>query len=680
MLLGNSSNSGQISLGVRFYLNDQFSKPVKNMQDAIRGYKQEFTAFQENLRAARNVALAVAGAGMLATRGMYAAAMEGAEFLYVMKGVEAITEATNEQMANLQQLALQLGRETMFMPEQIASGMRFMAMAGQDALTIQQTMSAATNLAGATMTALGGKMGAADIMTNALKAFGWEAGRSSQMSDILTAATTNANVSLVDLGNSIRYVSATSRNLKIPVQETVGLLMSLGNAGIQSSMAGTALENMYRYLARSLTGNASKKAKEAWSEMGLSRSDVTTAEGRFKPMVEILGMMNKAMEGMDPIATQAIFRNIFGVRGVRGAATIARNLEQAGGFVKMLSDESNIGGTAAKKMAIMMDSLLGVSNQLESTWKGLKVAWADATGNALIPLMKVLKSVLGYITDLIKTPTGSFVAQAIFGLTVLTTVFFGLKAAILSVAYAMKTLTVSVGGMRAASSIAMGFMGLGGYNLKSKGSMLASSYSRTGAMPTNYVGTHAPMNPRARAYKGARGGTRWVGSRGAVSSRSMIPTGPLVLATTKTTKAITGLRGIMAGVARGGAGLLGILGGPVGIGIMALTIIGPFLPRIWDALTSNTDAIEENTRRIANKDKPISPELFAMIQGRTVEDLLGSMIEHMQEALEQGLVTQEAIITMMEKADPTDILQYVYSETGVKVKPDFSTQNPFNSE
>jgi len=435
MLLGNSSNSGQISLGVRFYLKDQFSGPVKNVQDATQGLKQEFAAFQENLRAARNVAIGVAGAGLMATRGMYAAAMEGAEFLYVMRGVEAVTEATNEQMANLQKLAIQIGRETMFMPDQVASGMRFMAMAGQDALTIQKTMRSASNLAGATMTPLEGKMGAADIMTNALKAFGWEAGRSAEMSDVLTAATTNANVSLVDLGNSIRYVAGTSRNLKIPVEETIGLLMGLGNAGIQSSMAGTALENMYRYLARSMGSHASKQAQEAWQTLGMTKADIMGANGRLRPMMEILGMIQERIKGLDSVKTQNIFTSIFGIRGNRPAAALARNVEQVSGFVKMLSDESQIGGTAGKKMAIMMDSLYGVSNKLESTWKGLKAAWADAVSGGLMPLMKILTKVLGGIADFISTPFGSFTAQAVMSITAVATVMYGLKAAILSVGY-----------------------------------------------------------------------------------------------------------------------------------------------------------------------------------------------------------------------------------------------------
>ena len=674
MLLGSSSNSGQIALGVRFYLNDQFTGPAKQMSSALKGYKDEFNAFQENLRAARNVALGVAAAGAAATVGMYRAAMEGAEFLYVMKGVEAITEATNVQMANLKTLAIGLGRETMFMPEDIASGMRFMAMAGQDALTIQKTMTAATNLSGATMTTLGGKMGGADIMTNALKAFGWEANRSAEMSDVLVAATTNANVSLLDLGNSIRYVAATSRNLQIPVQETIGLLMSLGNAGIQSSMAGTALENMYRYLARSLTGNASKKAREAWASMGLGRTDVTTAAGKFKPMVEILGMMNEAMKGMDPIETQAIFRQIFGVRGVRGAATIARNLEQAGGFVAMLSDEKQIGGTAAEKMKIMMDNLQGASLQLESTWKGLKVAFAEAAGKGLIPLMNGLKQVLALVTDFIKTPVGKFMSSAVFSIAAVTTVIWGIKAAILSVAYAMKTLTVSIGGMKAATGIAMGFMGMGGYNLAKAGTISTlplmmgarGAYSNTQRSVNTGGGQSRNMRAGPGYPIGFRGNSKVNTARGGV-----FPIKPLTLGVKGLTSTLKKASPLLRGISMAGRGIMGFLGGPVGLGIIALTTIAPFLPDIWQALTGNTAAVEENSRKLDDKNKPINKELFAMVQGKTIEDLLSSILGNLTLAREDNLITQEALLAMIERGDPNELLQYVFSESGISVSPTF---------
>lgn len=671
MLLGNSASSGQIALGVRFYLNDQFSGPVKAMKNQLTGYKDEFQAFQENLRVARNIAATVAAAGLLATRGMYSASMEGAEFLFIMKGVEAITEATNVQMAELNSLSLKLGRETMFMPEDIASGMRFMAMAGQDAETIKGTMESATNLAGATMTSLGGKMGAADIMTNALKAFGWEAQRSGQMADILTAATTNANVSLVDLGNSIRYVSATSRNLQIPVPETVGLLMSLGNAGIQSSMAGTALENMYRYLARSLTGNAAKKAREAWESMGLGKSDVTTATGRFKPMVEILGMMNKSMKGMDPIQTQAIFKNIFGVRGVRGAATIARNLKEAGGFISMLSDEKQIGGTAAEKMSIMMNSLKGASDKLVSTWKGLKVAFAEAAGKWLIPLMLSLKNILGYVTDLIKTPFGGFVARAVFGLTAIVGVLATLKMGLLTVAYAMKTLTVSTGGMVSAMKIAYGFMGMGsmGYNLAA--APIAAGMVKAAA-PVRATGASSPLfMPMANGRMKRAGPGYPIGPRPMTSAR--ISTIPLMTKMTGATSALKKATPIMGRIAGVGGKILGFLSGPWGIAIMALATI---VPMIYSAQKKNIDAINENTKALAPKPLPMSQEIWALIQSKKIGDLTQQLLDNMILTREQHMISQDRLEQLLEKQDLSELIQLFLTVGGIETGPVVGKRNP----
>ncbi len=665
MLLSSSGSGGQIALGVRFYLKDQFSKPVRNMRTAMAGYRGEFQAFQENLRSARNVALGVAAAGAMATRGLYSAAMEGAEFLYIMKGVEAITEGTNQQMETLNSQAIKLGRATMFMPEQIASGMRFMAMAGQSATVIDQTIEAFTNLAGATMTPLGGKMGAADIGTNALKAFGWEAARSAEMSDILVAATTNANVSLLDLGNSIRYVSATSRNLQIPVQETIGLLMSLGNAGIQSSMAGTALENMYRYLARSLTGNASKKAREAWESMGIGRTDVTTAAGRFKPMVEILGMMNAAMEGMDPIEVQAIFRNIFGVRGVRGAATIARNLKEAGGFVGMLSDSSKIGGTAAEKMKIMMDSLKGSSDQLISAWKGVKVAFADATGKWLIPLMNGLKKIFIIITDIIKTPFGGFLASVTFAVVALTTVVASLAAAFLTVAYAMKSMTVSVGGMVGAIGIAKGLMGFGSGALMAAGLTPAANMAGVSTMAgANWAVARSQLHSKSGNVSGLGGASRNAAGQFA---KTPLPQrrAPLILGSPAAplTKGLSKTTSMLGRVARVGGRFLGFMTGPWGLAIMGVATAGTIL---YNTMQANTEAIKKNTFHLAEKNL-LPQEVWALIQGRKVGELVKELVDNIVLAREEAVISQERLASVLENRDMEEIISMFLSMQGTAI-------------
>jgi TP901 family phage tail tape measure protein len=669
MLLGGSSSRGDINLGIRFYLKDQFSGPVRAMRQNVKGLEHEFRAFQDSLRVGRNMSAGITAFGVAATRALFQATMEGAEFLYIMRGVEAITEATTEQMERLSNLAIKIGKESIFMPEEIASGMRFMAMAGQSAPVIEKTVEAFTNLGAATMTPLGGKMGAADIGTNALKAFGWQAERSAEMSDILVAATTNANVSLNDLGNSIRYVAATSRNLEIPVQETIGLLMSLGNAGIQSSMAGTALENMYRYMARSLTGNASKKAKEAWESLGLGRQDVTDIKGNFLPIVDILGKMNKAMVDMDPIQVQAIFRNIFGVRGLRAAATLAKNLDEVGKFTRMLNDESKIGGTAKTKADIMLDSLHGSSLKLMSAWKGLKAQFAKSIAPMLSRVFLGLKWVVDKLSDLFASPIGSWIA----GLTSLvlmgTTAFFGLKTVIFGVAYAMKSMTMSVGSFSSALRIWGGFMGIpGGFNMARGAQMY-----RTQAMASNWkTPTHSPSGATSPLWLPYHYRDPKTGRFRAVP-KPRVNVSPLTLgmqgptSTLKATRTV-GTLGRLAGI---GGRLLGFLAGPWGIALqVGLTALPFAISALTSAVSRNSESLEKNTIALTPDNTPLSAETYAFIEGKRVGDLIEMLLENAYEARYNGLVTNELLQEVVNNGDLNAVIGLFGSPEGMKFSLD----------
>jgi len=495
MLLSGTSQT-PIDLGVRFFLRDQFSGQVERMKSSMQGLRGEFTAFQDNLRSARSISTSIAAGGAAMLMGMGSHIAQGADFLYMMRSVEAITDATSSQMQTLSEQAIRVGRDTMFFPKDIAEGMRFMAMAGQDALTINKTIESATNLAGATLTQVGGKMGAADILTNALKAFGWEAERSAEMSDILVLATNNANVSLNDLGNSIRYVAATSRNLRIPVQETTGLLMSLGNAGIQASMAGVATENMYRYLAMSLSEFSTKRATSAWATLGIDKSALKDSRGNLIPIVDLLGMIKSRMANMGSVDQQNVLRDIFGVRGLRAAATLINNLDEAQGFIAKLRDPANA-GTAAEKMGLMMDSLQGSIWRVQSAWEGLKVGFAEATQGTLRPLLEGLASIVGGLSTIVKTPVGkflvSFTMYAVAAITVVNT----FRAAIIGLAYAFRTLNVSQANMAASVRGALAFA-MGG-NMAAAAAGRARNAAGASAMAANTFatfGTKATGGPR----------------------------------------------------------------------------------------------------------------------------------------------------------------------------------------
>jgi len=598
-----AQGSSKMDLGFRVYLKDNFSGPAREMKNTLDGLKSEYGMYRSNLSAARNAALAIGAGALMISRGLYEAAMEGAEFLHTMQGVLAISEATTIEFEKLTSLAVSLGRETIFTPDQVASGMRFMAMAGQTAAQIQATAKDATYLAAATMTPLGGKLGSADILTNALKAFGLQVESSTDMSDMLTYATTSANVSLVDLGNSIRYVASTSKNLNIPIQDTIGMIMSLGNAGIQSSMAGTALENMFRYLAMSISDFSTKRQKSAWASIGLGKEDIMTASGQFKPMIEVLGLIKSEIDQLGAVDRQNILKEIFGVRGQRAAGTILRNLDEAGGFMQQLAG-AGIKGITEEKSALMMETLHGASLRLTSAIDGLKAAWAKMMGNIVLKsLLNGLATMVGWFTSFIKLPIVSHLAVFTAGVITLIGVMFSLRAVMFTIALMADRIKVSFAGMNAAATLAMGSMG--------GRSALNAGYS---------VSTYKSGPQKGKQYfKGPTGMV--VSSKNAMKSF-------------KWAKWLKWLPRIGGFLGRG----LAILAGPWGMAIMAAVTL---LPMLISGIKGLIGATKDNTKALT-KTSDYDPkwiELFALMKGQTINATWENINKNMAKLLANGTYT-----------------------------------------
>jgi len=655
MLLG--SNNKTLALGIRVFLKDEFSGPTRNMTDALRGYKKEFLAFQENLRVARNASAVIATTGALLTKGMVSAVNQGADFLYIMKGVQAITSATRSALEASSKLAMRIGRETMFTPEEVASGMRFMAMAGQQLSTINSTIRAATNLAGATMTRLGGKMGAADILTNTLKAFGLADRESSYVADLLTKAATSANVTLNDLGNSIKYVAATSRNLNIPMTETIAGLMALGNAGIFGSMGGTSLENAYRYLANSLSPSATKKAKAAWASLGLTRKDITSTKGDLLPIYEVMAKIQNKLKSIGSIPTQNILKDIFGVRGQKAAATLMRNLSQYEGFVHLLRRSS---GTAQEKMSMMMDEVKGDILKLTSALSGLQVSFAKAVGPTFRSFVRGLTTVVTKLSDFLSTPFGSFLAKLAMGITATVTAVAVLRLGIHSLIYSLRMLSATSKGMQASTRF-----------------MVNALLGRATFTGTNPV--VPPVGLQSSPVRNVAGfPSTWVQRSGYRYQRYNTPTGRapswsvkplmisgmprLVAATSRSTSILTGLASV-------GKGILGFFGGPVGLAFTALSFAMPF---IIDALSDNTKATEENTQALKKETPSANANLlFEALKGMSVDEMATALINKFDELIRSNQAQAEAFKEAIENSDFLSIASIYAGTNAGQLEPTF---------
>jgi TP901 family phage tail tape measure protein len=576
MLLSGSSAS--LSLGFRFFLEDKFSTQIGHLKDALHGYSKEFSAFQENIRAARNMSAGIAAGAGLMLNEFISGVRGGAQFSYMLEQVGIASESTAGELQNLVATAKGLGQTTMFGPTEVGSAMHLMALAGLSAKTINTAMVSAVNMAGATSEALGGHMGSADILTHYIRAFGLADEQIAQTADILTVAAIKSNVSMGDLGNSIRYVAATSRNVGVPMSETIGMLMTLGNAGIQASMAGTALENMYRYLAMAMGSNATKRQLWAMEQLRLKARDLTDPKtGGFLPFADVLTKIKTGLAGMGGIEAQNVVKELFGVRGQRAGMTLIRALEDVRTNINTLNDPS-ISGTAARNMKRMMNTLegsfLNFSNAIKATWASI----AKAVEPVLRPILQALTGIIkavGWLVD--HTWAGKGLAIAIGATLAWTTALYGLRAAFLGVAYAMRTLTVSNATM-AASTKAM-FMMMMGKSPSNRVDKKALWQAKRNVSPEAIRNQMFLSNPRlgysdyrkdttGMGYYDKKSGKRvsnMAAARMAVSARSTLAT------------VVTKNTGMLGMVGKGLSGILGFFGGPWGLVMMGLLTLGPLL-------------------------------------------------------------------------------------------------------
>ena len=400
--------SGMMEIGIALVLHDRFSNQAGQASAAIKRLQTDARmAVQSNLQTASQLGMLGIGAFTAIAHGVKDMLNYGAEFVDTMVTVEAITEATTEQMTQMNEIALTLGKQTMFSSQDIASGMKYLAMAGNSAKEVQEIISGAAYAAGATGLALGGKGGAADVITNVMRTFQL-AGKEAAMwvGDVMTNATLSANISMTDLAASIRYAAADMTNLGYTLPEVSAAIGTLGNMGIQGSMAGTALANMARYLNRSIS-DPSYKGHKYLQQIGLDKASLTNADGSLKSLYEIITMIKDASVNMDPSERNLLTTGIFGVRGNRAAMALMRDTE---GFMNLYQDLMGTGkGYAQSVVEKRMETIAGQLNVIKSTWENLKATFATSMSGFFIPIFKMVTNFLEGIRKILGTGVGRVV-------------------------------------------------------------------------------------------------------------------------------------------------------------------------------------------------------------------------------------------------------------------------------
>lgn len=623
MFTSGSPNGGQLQIGIALVLQDRFSNQAREASSQIRRLHQEAkNVTNANLSAVNSIATMGASAGAAALYGIGGMVKQGAKFIDTMTFVDAVAEKSGVTMAQLQDKAQSLGKETMFDSQDIASAMQFFAVSGQNTKEIYNNIAAAANLAGGTMSELGGKGGAADIMASIMKQFQIASTElnSSHVSDILVKGVTSAKTNLYDMAEAIKYAGSTVTTLGGSLEQTVAMLGVLGNAGITGSMAGTSIANAYRYLAKSI-GDEKFKGHKALTSLGLDKRDFIDARGQMIDMGLAMQKISKAAQGQGNLTWFNELVDILGVRGQRAGHAL---IQSFGEYSDILGKLQGSQGMAQQVMTMRMGSLAGGIDKVTSSLENVITTFTTSLAPVLTPILNGISTIFDNLRNVLAIPIlGSAITSFLTFGTALVTIRLGVLALKSSWRLMFNDSTVTFANMIAVmqagwkkvtmsaeqyAAIEAGIIAQQKAGIMAPGGQVFSKHSGINymmGMPGTYVGGYMYKNGRfyEKSGRGATGVTRVAASKvvGAIGNKSAQELG-LVGAGVGTSIISAGmfkggLSGALKGIGSIGKGLVSFLGGPWGIGLMAATT---FLPMIFDAISGNTDSHNANTGAIEN--------------------------------------------------------------------------------
>lgn len=313
-----------------------------------------------------------------------AAVKTAADFDSAMANVAAISGATGEDLQALRDKAREMGEKTKFSASEAADAMSYMAMAGWKTGDMLSGIEGIMNLA----TASGEDLATtSDIVTDALTAFGLTAEDSAHFADILAAASSNANTNVSMMGETFKYCAPVAGALGYSAEDVAEAIGLMGNAGIKSTQAGTALRTMMTKLQGEL-----KLSGEALGEVTIQTAN---ADGSMRELSDILADCRTAFSKMSESEAAAAAETLVGKNAMSGFLALMNSAP--GDIDKLRNAIENCDGSAEDMAAIMQDNLNGQLTILKSQLEELAISF----GEMLMPVIrKVVTAVQGFVDKL----------------------------------------------------------------------------------------------------------------------------------------------------------------------------------------------------------------------------------------------------------------------------------------
>lgn len=602
-----------VEVGVSMVLRDKFSSETGKISQSFNNMMNDMNDWNRAIQmsAGNAVQNSMRFLGGMAEAYQYSAKVQDTIFM-----ASKIAGATAEQQTEMMQLAQAVNAVTPLTAADIASGQRYLAMAGNTVEQIKDMTGPAAKLASILGQPFGGKGGVADLMTNIMSMYVIPSQQATKVTDDLYTAVTNANMSLTDLAQAITYAGADMANAGYDLRQTAAAIGVLGDMGIQGSSAGTALANMIRYLQLSLA-NQKKKGFSALTSLGLSPQDFFDAEGNLIRLDKVYRKFGEALMNKPLLERTKAFYNIFGVRGTRDISNQIRNMMSGSDkMTKILEQYDKNSGIVEQVTEERLKTPQGIIEAFKSNFENLVVNIGSTLADVFNPILTVFTKISQWVQGIAGTLGGQIVVKAIAWGSITALVVNGYRylaatGRMLST-YMQQTNTQSQATASGVSKSASAAAVLEA-RLIHITQIMREQYYLQKAMAFGWTagprgGWYGPNGKPIRKF--GIPGPVLGGPGGGITKPPTPPAGPTV--------ARLGMKGLFGRLA-------GFLGGPWGMTIgIALPLIADYLPRLIDSLNKNTDS--NLSKETLTSDEYLTEKMARAIRAALLNDKPNSTV------------------------------------------------------
>lgn len=346
----------------------EFQEGIKSAQDEMKRVGSQMQAAGKAMSLAVTAPITGFGALIIKTAGDFEASMNR---------VDAALGASSAEIAQLRDMAKELGATTQFSASQAADAIEMLAKNG---LNASQILGGALEASLLLSAASGGDLSAsADLATDVMLNFGKTADDLGGVVDGVTGVMLASKFGFDDYRLALAQAGGVAGGLGVTLEDFNATIAATSARFASGSDAGTSFKTFLQRLVPS-----SLAAEGHIKNLGLEFFD---AQGNMRSMAEIAETLKVGMAGLSDEAKNEALQDIFGTDAIRTAIGLMG--EGAAGIERLNAAISD--ASAQEQADARMKGWNGVVKEITSSFEALQIAigesglleWATQAGQAV---------------------------------------------------------------------------------------------------------------------------------------------------------------------------------------------------------------------------------------------------------------------------------------------------------